>query len=99
LTNLVVYWSGIDLNNNRVWGYFVDTKIHSASFGNIKTLQIFWGMKNGNLYFQTVSNTREFQKAAKLKVRKYKFMKELKDHLVSEYERNVIVSKLKGVYE
>jgi hypothetical protein len=96
---MVIYWSGYNDETKRVWGYFVDQNIHSAAFGQIKLVQTFWGRKNGNLYFQVTPNTVQFQKTAAKKAKKYKFTKGLEDHLRAEYDRYVVIKKLKGEYE
>jgi hypothetical protein len=94
-----IFWAGVNTDTRRVWGYFVDEKIHSSSFGNIKLVQTFWGRVGGNLYFQVSANTREFQKSAIKKSKKYKFTKEFNNHLITEYEKHILVKKLKGEYE
>lgn len=93
-----VFWLGLNSETKRVWGYFVDTNIHSADFGNIKTVQTFWGSLNGHFYFQTKANTNEFQRTNKKKVKKYKYTKEIESKLISEYEKHILVRKLKGNY-
>lgn len=98
---LKIFWAGVDVNNKGVWGYFVDEKIHSSGFGNIKLLQTFWGRPASNFYFQTTPNTVQFQKRAKRKteIYKYKFDDNLKKKLNTEYEKYVLFRKLKGEYE
>ena len=92
-----IFWSGID-DRKRVWGYFVDTNIHSADFGRIKIIQTFWGRAAGNYHFQVRANTADFQKTAKSKIKKFRFTKQLDAELTNEYEKHVIFKKLKGTY-
>lgn len=94
-----IFWAGYNIDTKRVWGYFVDTKIHSDKFGNIKLLQTFWGRLDGNFYFQVTANTVDFQKKAKIKTKKYKFVKGMGKRLTEEYEKHLIIKKLKGEYE
>jgi len=95
---ITIFWAGLNPNTKRVWGYFVDQNIHNVKFGQISLVQTFWGRANGNLYFQITANTVQFQKMAIKKAKKYKFTKEINEHLRVEYERHVLVKKLKGEY-
>lgn len=88
-----VRWVGLSKRGDqRIWGY-IENPISPWRNPAITT---FWGKKNGNIHFQEIRNGSEFKVTFRRKKEKYVENPELVDQVTKEYEKTMIMKKLKG---
>ena len=88
-----VYYAGISKNNtNRVWGYLLDE--NDSSFGRTAEYHIFWGFRDGRIFFRRFINDRTFHKAKSKKVKRYEPINDY-THIEAEFSHQKLVRKLK----
>jgi hypothetical protein len=88
-----VRWAGLSKRGDqRIWGY-----IENPSFPwKNPSITTFWGKKDGNIHFQEIRNGSEFKVTLRRKKEKYAEKPELVGRVAEEYEKIMIMKKLKG---
>lgn len=81
---------GVDKDSNRIWGYIRYT------YGYFDDGVIFWGKKNGKLFFKRTRLDHDFTKNKFKKVKKYTHCQDLVDTVKKEYEELMLMKILSG---
>lgn len=90
--NYSIKYSGINKDTGRVWGY-INTG-YNDGWADIGV--IFWGKKNGKLFFKRSRIDNDFIKNKFKKVKKYTHCQDLVDTVKKEYEELMLMKILSG---
>jgi hypothetical protein len=91
-------WCGVQANQDRVWGYFVDPNLQGAYLQH-DWITIFWGTQDGKICFLNKKDTSALRKELYRKQKKYPVWKtSLQEHVFKEYQPLLVVRKLTHGY-